>query len=51
MPHKKVRAKSAKQVRLLFSAGSPLSEAQQQKLAGEIRSGTVKIKGKARKKK
>ncbi len=47
MARKKVsrKLKSARQIRFLFSAGSPLSAAEQQKLRGEIRRGTIKVKG------
>lgn len=39
------KQKSAKQVRFLFSKGSPLKPGQKEKLAGELRSGVVKVKG------
>ncbi len=37
--------KSGRQVRFLFSKGSPLDPGQKSKLAGELRSGAVKVKG------
>lgn len=40
------KTKSARQVRFLFSSGSPLAGEQKQKLASEIRTGKVKIRGK-----
>jgi hypothetical protein len=42
---KKAQTKSAKQVRFLFSEGSPLSSEQQSKLASEIRIGKVRVAG------
>lgn len=39
------KEKSGRQVRFLFSKGSPLDAAQKSNLASEIRSGEVKIKG------
>ncbi|NIN68891.1 MAG: hypothetical protein GTO63_30230 [Anaerolineae bacterium] len=39
------KKKSAKQVRFLFSEGSPLSESEKETLHGEISSGEVKVKG------
>jgi len=49
MPGKKT--KSAKQVRYLMSKVSPLKASQKEKLKGELRSGSVKIKGSRKKKK
>ena len=40
---KKVKTKSKRQVRFLFSAGSALTGKQMDKLAGEIRTGHVKV--------
>ena len=39
------KPKSGRQVRFLFSAGSPLTPTQKTNLAGELRSGTVRVKG------
>ncbi len=39
------KSKSGRQVRFLFSKGSPLEPAQKTKLAGELRSGSVRVKG------
>lgn len=39
------KTKSARQGRFLFSKGSPLTKKQKSKLASEIDSGAVKIKG------
>jgi len=39
------KRKSPKQVKFLFSSGSPLKSGQKKKLASELRSGQVKVKG------
>ena len=39
------KTKSGKQVRYLFSKGSPLTQGQKDKMASEIRTGAVKVKG------
>jgi hypothetical protein len=39
------KKKSARQARFLFSKGSPLSKKQKEKMASEIRTGAVRIKG------
>ena len=43
------KSKSPRQVRFLFSKGSPLSPEQKGKLESELHSGAVKIKGKRKK--
>ncbi len=43
------KTKSKKQVGYLLSSGSPLSGEQKAKLKGELHSGAVKVKGKAKK--
>jgi hypothetical protein len=43
------KTKSKRQVGYLLSSGSPLSGAQKSKLKGELHSGAVKVKKKARK--
>ena len=40
-----VKQKSGRQVRFLFSKGSPLEPGQKAKLADELRSGDVTVKG------
>lgn len=40
------KRKSARQVRFLFSSGSPLTDAQRDNLASEISSGAVRVSGK-----
>jgi hypothetical protein len=44
------KQKTQKQVRFLFSKGSPLTPEQKKKLEGELHSGTVKIKKSGKKK-
>jgi len=44
------KRKSARQVRFLFSKGSPLSKGQKGKLVSELRSGKVKITKRKRRK-
>jgi hypothetical protein len=44
------KQKTQKQVRFLFSKGSPLTPEQKKKLEGELHSGTVKIKKLGKKK-
>ena len=39
------KSKSGRQVRFLFSPGSPLTGGQKEDLAGELRSGAVRVKG------
>ena len=39
------KRKSPKQIRFLFSEGSPLSVAEKEKLKSEIRSGVVTVRG------
>ncbi len=38
-------SKSGRQVRFLFSKGSPLTPGQKDTLAGELRTGDVRVKG------
>ncbi len=45
MAHRAGKTKSGRQVRFLFSKGSPLEPGQQAKLADELRSGAVRVKG------
>lgn len=44
------KTKSAKQVRFLFSSGSPLAKKQKNTLAKEIRTGEVTVKKRRKKK-
>ena len=44
------KSKSSKQVRFLFSKGSPLTAEQKKKLEGELHIGAVKIKKSSKKK-
>ena len=44
------KQKTQKQVRFLFSKGSPLSPSQKKKLGSELHSGAVKIKKSTKKK-